>query len=90
MGMYFPSIGSFDLDGNGSLDVQLYTGTAPTTGPSQKIEIGGVLTLSNGTSGNLVPFADRAKNFDESRDYLYPIPSGDILLNPNLVQNPNW
>jgi hypothetical protein len=90
MGMYFPSLGSFDLDGNGSLDVQLYTGTVPTTGPSQKIEIGGVLTLSNGTSGNLVPFADRTKSFTENRDYLYPIPSGDILLNPNLVQNPNW
>jgi hypothetical protein len=89
-GMYFPSLGSFDLDGNGSLDVQLYTGAVPTTGPSQKIEIGGVITLSNGTSGNLVPFADRAKSFTENRDYLYPIPSGDILLNPNLVQNPNW
>jgi hypothetical protein len=89
-GMYFPSLGSFDLDGNGSLDVQLYTGAVPTTGPSQKIEIGGVITLSNGTSGNLVPFADRAKSFNENRDYLYAIPSGDILLNPNLVQNPNW
>ncbi|KJD31117.1 hypothetical protein PK35_16265 [Tamlana nanhaiensis] len=88
-GMYFPSLGAFDLDGNGSLDVELYTGTA-TTAALQKVEIGGVITLSDGTSGNLVPFADRTKAFDESRDYLYPIPSGDIQLNPNLKQNPNW
>jgi hypothetical protein len=91
-GMYFTGLGSFDLDGNGSLDIELYSGARPSGGPSQKIEIGGgsVFTLSNGTSGNLVPFATRVKSFNESRDYLYPIPSGDILLNPNLVQNPNW
>lgn len=88
-GMYFSGLGAFDLDGNGTLDVELYTGSPKTSAP-QKIEIGGVLTLSNGSSGNLVPFADRTKRFDESRDYLYPIPSGDIQLNPNLSQNPNW
>ena len=88
-GMYFSGLGAFDLDGNSSLDVELFTGSPSTTAP-QKVEIGGVITLSNGTEGNLVPFADRIKNFDESKDYLYPIPSGDIQLNPNLTQNPNW
>ncbi|MFH6770064.1 RagB/SusD family nutrient uptake outer membrane protein [Gaetbulibacter aquiaggeris] len=88
-GMYFSGLGAFDLDGNGSLDVELYTGS-PSTAAPQKVEIGGVITLSNGSSGNLVPFADRSKNFDETRDYLYPIPSGDRQLNPNLAQNPNW
>lgn len=88
-GMYFSGLGAFDLDNNGTADIELFIGTATTSAP-QKIEIGGVFTLSNGTSGNLVPFADRSKSFNEARDYLYPIPSGDILLNPNLVQNPNW
>ena len=23
-------------------------------------------------------------------DYLYPLPTGDLLLNENLEQNPNW
>jgi len=91
-GMYFTGLGSFDLDGNATLDIELYSGARPSGGPSQKIEIGGssVFSLSNGASGNLMPFATRVKSFNESRDYLYPIPTGDILLNPNLVQNPNW
>jgi hypothetical protein len=89
-GMYFSGLGTFDLDGIGSSsDIVLYQGTAPGV-TYQKLEIGGVITLSNGTSGNLVPFADRTKSFNEARDYLYPIPSGDRQLNPNLDQNPNW
>jgi hypothetical protein len=88
-GMYFSGLGQFDLDSNGSFDIELFQGS-PAFNTPQTLEIGGVITLSNGTDGNLVPFADRTKKFDESRDYLYPIPSGDILLNPNLDQNPNW
>ncbi|WP_260442311.1 RagB/SusD family nutrient uptake outer membrane protein [Tannerella forsythia] len=26
--------------------------------------------------------------FDENKDYLYPIPISERLLNPNLTQNP--
>ncbi len=88
-GMYFSGLGQFDLDNNGTVDIELFE-DAPTSGAPQTLEIGAVITLSNSTDGNLVPFADRTKTFDESRDYLYPIPSGDILLNPNLEQNPNW
>lgn len=88
-GMYFSGLGTFDIDGNSTSDVVLYTGNPPNNS-LQKIEIGGVIKLSNGTSGNLVPFADRVKSFNEGRDYLYPIPIGDRLLNPNLTQNPNW
>jgi len=88
-GMYFPSLGGFDLDNNSTLDVEIYQGSATTSAP-QKVQISGVMSLTNGTSGNFVPFLDRPKNFNESRDYLYPIPSGDIQLNPNLTQNPNW
>ena len=28
--------------------------------------------------------------FDEARDYLFPIPSEDLAINGNLVQNPGW
>lgn len=88
-GMYFPGLGAYDLDGDSVEDVEIYQGEPVTSAP-QQVQIGGVLSLSEGSSGYLVPFADRTKSFDESRDYLYPIPSGDILLNPNLIQNPNW
>ena len=29
-------------------------------------------------------------SFDETKHYFYPIPENEILLNPALVQNPNW
>ncbi len=90
VGMYFPSFGEFDINGDGVMDVMLYQGDEPESTATQKIELGDVFKLTNGDSGNLVAFTDRTKSFDETRDYLYPIPSGDILLNPSLVQNPNW
>lgn len=90
IGMYFPSLGEFDLDGDGAPDLMLYTGTAPSTTAAQSVEIGGVLQLTEGDHGNLIGFKDNTKQFDESRDYLYPLPTGDLLLNENLEQNPNW
>lgn len=88
-GMYFSGLGQFDLDGNSSFDLELFQ-ESPAFDTPKTLEIGGVISLSNGMNGNLVPFFDRTKSFDEDRDYLYPIPSGDIRLNPSLVQNPNW
>ena len=38
--------------------------------------------------GYIVVAAER--KFDESRDYLWPVPAADILINPGLSQNPNW
>lgn len=90
VGMYFPSLGEFDLNGDGSVDLLLYTGTAPSTSASQSIEIGGALQLTEGDHGNLIGFRDNTKMFNEERDYLYPLPLGDLLLNENLVQNPHW
>lgn len=29
-------------------------------------------------------------SFDENRDYLFPIPTNELTLNPNLEQNPGW
>lgn len=41
-------------------------------------------------------YIDRYQNaisgfgFDETRDYLYPIPTNELSLNDNLTQNPGW
>lgn len=42
-------------------------------------------------------YIDRYRNeipngfgFDETRDYLFPIPTNQLNLNPNLEQNPGW
>lgn len=90
VGMYFSSTGDFDINGDGAMDVLLYEGAKPASTATQNIELGDVFRLTDDDSGNLVAFSDRTKSFDEERDYLYPIPSGDILLNPALEQNPNW
>lgn len=90
-GMYFDGLGEHDLDNDGKPDLLLYLkGETPASSVAQKIELGGILTLSDGNSGYLVTFKDNEKGFDEKRDYLYPIPMGDLLLNENLTQNPYW
>lgn len=90
-GMYFPSLGEFDLDNDGKIDLLLYKeGNEPQSNASQKVKIGGVIQLTGGDKGYLIGFKENKKKFDEERDYLYPIPMGDILLNDNLVQNPHW
>ncbi len=43
--------------------------------------------------GHLDPYKAAYPNgyhFNLNRDYLWPIPEGQIRLNPNLVQNPGW
>ncbi len=30
------------------------------------------------------------KEFNKDRDYLWPLPADELILNENLVQNPNW
>ncbi len=90
LGIYFPSLGAFDFNNDAKPDVYLHTGStagAPA-GITSFININ-QRPLTNGTSGNLNPFRINVV-FDESKHYLYPIPSEDITLNPKLVQNPNW
>lgn len=103
LGMYFPGPGEYDLTGDGVVDICLYNTpkapetTAPTVAQIQEIEINGTyvkytdgIVLSEGTSGFLEKHRLLQRTFDESRDYLYPIPRGDRDLNKNLTQNPGW
>lgn len=91
IGMYFPSLGEFDLDSDGKNDLLLYKeGDEPKSNVPQKVKLGGVIRLTEDSKGYLVGFKDNKKKFDEERDYLYPIPTGDLLLNENLTQNPHW
>ena len=91
-GMYFPGAGEYDLDGNGTLDLCLYTGSKPSTKATVIKQIGVDIKLSEGTSGYVDPIKGNSIEcvFDEGRDYLYPIPSDDQSLNKNLKQNPGW
>ncbi len=43
------------------------------------------------SNGQLVKVdANILKEFNPNRDYLWPIPADELILNENLTQNPNW
>ncbi|HMR83863.1 MAG TPA: RagB/SusD family nutrient uptake outer membrane protein, partial [Niabella sp.] len=86
-GMYFPSAGLYDLDRNGTPELEIYSGAKPPeTGPYQLP----VSELDRGTYGNIITNVNIAKTFNENRDYLWPLPVEDLTLNTNLKQNPGW
>ena len=89
-GMYFPSTGRYDLDGDGQDDLWIYEGDRPSASGIQLLRLGSEILLENGSSGNVIINDHISKTFDESKDYLYPLPIQELQLNPNLEQNPNW
>lgn len=91
-GMYFPHTGAFDLDGDGTIDVCIYTDTKPSLeGKSiQYLKLNSDITLEHGEKGCIVINPHLPKVWDEQKDYFYPIPIQERLLNPNLTQNPGW
>jgi SusD family. len=91
VGMYFPGLGKYDLDKNGTTDVEIYTGTKPTGSGIQFLKLGSEIILENNTNGgNVLVNPSTPKTFREDRDYLFPIPIQELQLNENLTQNPNW
>ncbi len=86
-GMYFPGPGFYDLDRNGVPEIEIYVGAKPpATGPFQFP----ASDLTDGTKGNILTNKNIAKTFNETRDYLWPLPIEDLTLNDNLTQNPGW
>lgn len=88
-GMYFPGPGQYDLDGNGTIDYVIYEGAKPA---EQQGAVYVSLAEANLSShGYITCHGDIARKFDESKDYLYPIPTKDIVLTQGAIkQNPNW
>jgi hypothetical protein len=89
-GVYIPALGKYDTSGDGVADVEFIQ-----EGSAVKLKVGSStseVTLSNVTSGYIVAYA--AANYgtlwDDSRDYLWPIPASQRELNPNLTQNPGY
>lgn len=93
-GMYFPGAGSYDLSGDGVADLIIYDEGASkpkALNGELVLQIGKDIKLTDGSRGymDFHQGADR-QGFNEDRDYLYPIPTDEISLNPNLTQNPGW
>ena len=90
-GFYVPALDTpLDLDENGVDDVYF---TTSSPGPISDVYSVNVsrdeFKLSNGTSGELLWYTNIIRTFEE-KNYLYPIPESDRLINPALGQNPGW
>lgn len=90
-GCYFPGPGRYDMDNDGNDDLVLWTGTPETISGGVSKEIGKDIILSNGNSGYIVAYPTINITWNEDRDYLWPIPTSEIVLTGGkLTQNPNW
>ncbi|MBS1663692.1 MAG: RagB/SusD family nutrient uptake outer membrane protein [Bacteroidetes bacterium] len=90
-GEYFPGLGNYDLDGDGVTDLVIYAASKPSTPGVQFLLLNTDVILEKGVSGgNILISNNITKTFDEKRDYFYPLPTQELLLNPNLKQNPGW
>ena len=88
-GMRLDGTGEYDLDRNGTVDFVVYERDAPPTVDGVVYKSLEELNLSE--EGYIVLHADVERKFDESKDYLYPIPTEDIVLTQGVVkQNPGW
>ena len=88
-GMRLDGAGEYDLDRNGVVDFVVYERDAPPTVDGVVYKSLAELNLSQ--EGYIELHADVERKFDESKDYLYPIPTEDIVLTQGVVkQNPGW
>lgn len=91
LGLYFSGEGKYDLTGDGKANILL-----STTKKSGGIGVTCLvfdqdITLSNGTSGNMMAYKDMILQWDEDKDYLWPIPVTDRTMTMGaLTQNPGW
>jgi len=91
IGIYFSGLGSFDFNNDGITDVFLHNGDVSGAPPGTPTIIDiRQRPLTEGLSGNLYPWKNLIITFDEEKDYFYPIPKEDLVLNQKLVQNPGW
>ena len=90
-GIYVPAKDlPMDLDGNGTPDVA-FVDKAPTTKIPGVIyyTLTGSARLTEGDKGFITWRDDEVRKFDDKK-YYRPISNTDIVLNPNLTQNPGW
>ena len=99
IGCWFPGLGEYDMNNDGTPDLCIYTGTKPSTDCENTLDVseGKENTLSEGTSGYLIQFKEQSYKWEE-KDYLYPIPQKQIQIYPKdettgesvLTQNPGY
>ena len=91
-GPYVAGPGVYDMDGDGIIDFVVNDNNTSYSAPGvSPVKIGSDIILSQGNKGFIQIHKDVIRDFNENRDYLYPIPSNEISLSGGkLVQNPGW
>ncbi len=94
-GMCFPDgVGEYDLDndkttGNNGIDFVIYKGVAPVK--KEGVVYKSLAELDLSSEGYITCHRNVVRTWTENKDYLYPIPTDDIVLTNNVIkQNPNW
>ena len=91
LGIYIPGPGNYDINKNGRLDVCFYVGDKPAAFVPLFLKIGQDVILSEGDHGYIICHNLNPRVWDETKDYLFPIPIKDrSLTNGVLTQNPGW
>jgi hypothetical protein len=92
-GVYVPQLNTpYAMNGDGVLDVsfvlsQPSSGAIP--GVAYYVVKGTTVELTQSTYGNIIWLYNTPHVWND-KYYYYPIATRDIVLNPNLVQNPGW
>lgn len=89
-GVYISGTGEIDTSGDGTADLEIVE-----SGGKMQIKVGNTYTdivLSEGDKGYITAYsaANYGTLWDDERDYLWPIPASQRILNPNLTQNPGY
>jgi hypothetical protein len=98
-GIYVPALVTpMDLNEDGVMDIAFYQGTKPSPAVSgvTYIDVSTLISgkpnsqkLKNSTSGELT-WLNTIPRVWADKNYYYPIPEADRLMNTSLVQNPGW
>lgn len=93
-GIYIKSLNEYiDLNEDSSPDLFVYRNdqNPPSTQISgvQYFRMSEVSGLSNDNSGRIIPYSRPLPEFQDW-EYLNPIPTEELTLNPQLEQNPGW
>ncbi len=90
-GLYFPGEGKYDLTGNGKPNI-LISPTKKSGGIGVTcLVLNQDIFLSEGDKGYMVAYSGQTMQWNEEKDYLYPIPITDRTMTLGaLTQNPGW
>lgn len=95
-GIYIEKLGEQDFDKDGKPDVYFYDGEKPASvDPNIKaynvLGVGSTFKFSEGDHGYLMNYFADSYVWDESRDYLWPIPVDQrVATGGNLTQNTGY